>query len=307
MRLFEAAAAASPVNSPRHSLLLVLLAVLAVAPSRAAPVEATDARGRSIRLAQPAQRIVTLAPNLTELVYAAAAGDRLAGVARFSDYPPEARALPVVSDALMFDIERMLVLRTDLVLAWDSGTPPEAIARIERAGLPVFVAAASRLEDIALNLEAVARLAGTTTAAKPQQQRFMAALAALRARRHAGAPPRVFYEIWDRPLMTVNDRHLIGEIIALCGGVNVFGTERQLTPEVSREALIAARPDLVLGGTSADRPEDFAVRWRALPPPMSRWPAHAIAADLIQRPTPRIVDGAREVCARIDALRGAAR
>lgn len=289
--------------TPLLNFLVSALLLLAVLPSRAAPVEATDARGRTIRLAQPAQRIVTLAPNLTELVYAAAAGDRLAGVARFSDYPPEARKLPVVSDAVMFDLERMLLLRADLVLAWDSGTPPEAIARIERAGLPVFVAAAAKLEDIALNLDAVARLAGTTAAAKPQQQRFTTALAALRARRHAGTPPRVFYEIWDRPLMTVNNRHLIGEIIALCGGVNVFGGERQLTPEVSREALVASRPDLVLGGTSADKPQDFAARWRALPPPMNGWPAHHVTADLIQRPTPRIIDGAREVCTRIDAVR----
>jgi iron complex transport system substrate-binding protein len=286
---------------------LIAAALSAVPVSRAAPVEATDARGRQIRLMQPAQRIITLAPNLTELVYAAAAGERLAGVARYSDFPPAARNLPVVSDAVMLDLERMLALRADLVLAWDSGTPPEVIARIERAGLPVFVAAAAKLEDIARNLEAVARLAGTEVAARPQVERFAAGLADLRARRPAGPAPRVFYEIWDRPLMTVNNRHLIGEIIALCGGINVFGGERQLTPEVSREALVAAKPDLVLGGTSSDRPQDFAARWRAMAPPMNRWPAHHVNADLIQRPTPRIIEGAREVCARIDAVRSVSR
>ncbi len=282
---------------------LALCGLTAAAPLRAAPVEATDARGRTVRLAQPAQRIVTLAPHLTELAFAAAAGDRVAGVARFSDHPPEARRLPVVSDALHFDLERMLALRADLVLAWDSGTPNEAIARIERAGLPVFVAAAGRLDDIAANLAAIARLAGRTEEARSRSEAFTAGLAALRQRRSEGKPPRVFYEIWDRPLMTVSDRHLIGEIIALCGGVNVFGGERPLTPEVSREALIAARPDLVLGGTSADRPQDFAARWRVLPPPMNRWPAHYIAADLIQRPTPRILEAARQVCTQLDAIR----
>lgn len=278
----------------------VVLAVFSMpVPGRAA--EARDARGRDVRLKQPAQRIITLAPNLTELAFAAGAGNRLAGVARFSDYPPEARQLPVVSDAVHFDVERMLALRADLVLAWDSGTPPDAIARIERAGLPVFVAAAAKLDDIARNLDAIARLAGTTALAGPQSARFSAELAALRVRRPAGKPPRVFYEIWDRPLMTVNDRHLIGEIIALCGGINVFGAERPLTPEVSREALLAARPDLVLGGSSSDTPPGFAARWRALPPPMNRWPVHYIQADLIQRPTPRILEGARQICARLDA------
>jgi len=286
---------------------LALCGLAVAAPLTAAPVEATDARGRTVRLAQPAQRIVTLAPHLTELAFAAAAGDRVVGVARFSDHPPEARALPVVSDALHFDLERMLALRADLVLAWDSGTPQEAIARIERAGLPVFVAAAGRLDDIAVNLAAIARLAGRSEAARAEREAFAAGLAALRQRRAEGKPPRVFYQIWDRPLMTISDRHLIGEIIALCGGVNVFGGERPLTPEVSREALIAARPDLVLGGTSADRPQDFVARWRALPPPMNRWPAHYIPADLIQRPTPRILEAARQVCTHLDAARSGPR
>jgi iron complex transport system substrate-binding protein len=290
----------------RIAVILLLMTPFAFY-AQADPVQVIDARGTTLRLPQPAQRIVTLAPNLTELVFAAGAGERLAGVARFSDYPPAARRLPVVSDAVQVDLERLLVLRADLVLAWQGGTPPDVIARLERAGLPVFVAGASGLDDIARNITAIAQLTGTTAAAEPARAAFDADLRALRAHRHAGAPVRVFYEIWDRPLMTVNKAHLISEIITLCGGVNVFAGLGALTPEVSREALLAARPDIVLGGSSADTPAAFAARWAALPPPLNGWTARHLPADLIQRPTPRIVEGARRLCAHLDAVRGVRR
>lgn len=286
---------------------LLLLPAFMAAPGYAQPVQAADARGTTLRLPQTAQRIITLAPNLTELAFAAGAGERLAGVARYSDYPPAARRLPVVSDAVQFDIERMLALRADLVLAWQGGTSPDAIARIERAGLPVFVAGAAGLDDIARNITAIAQLAGTSAAGAAARIAFDADLRALRARRHDGPPVRVFYEIWDRPLMTVNNAHLISEIIGLCGGVNVFGELRSLTPEVSREALLAARADIVLGGSSADTPAAFAARWAALPPPLNVLPARHLPPDLMQRPTPRILKGANEVCAHLDAVRAARR
>ncbi len=286
---------------------VLLLTIPPVVSAQADSVQATDARGTTLRLSRPAQRIITLAPNLTELAFAAGAGDRLAGVARHSDYPPPARGLPVVSDAVQFDLERMLVLRADLVLAWQGGTPPDAIARIERAGLPVFVAGAAGLEDIARNITAIAQLAGTAAAGAKARAVFDADLRKLRSRRHEGPPVRVFYEIWDRPLMTLNNAHLISEIIGLCGGVNIFGGLRPLTPEVSREALLAARPDIVLGGSSADTPADFAARWAALPPPFNTWTAQHLPADLMQRPTPRILDGARQLCARLDEIRAVRR
>jgi iron complex transport system substrate-binding protein len=286
---------------------LALLAMFAGSNVRAQPVQASDARGITLRLQQPARHIITLAPNLTELVYAAGAGERLAGVARYSDYPPEARRLPVVSDAVQFDIERMVALRADVVLAWQGGTPPEAIARIERAGLKVFVAGAAGLEDIARNITAIAQLAGTTSSGLIARTAFDADLRALRERRSTGAPVRVFYEIWGRPLMTVNNAHLISEIIGLCGGINVFGDQNPLTPEVSREALLAVRPDIVLGGSSTDTAATFAARWAALPPPLNLLPARHLPADMMQRPTPRILEGARQLCAHLDGVRVAQR
>lgn len=294
-------------------LTIVVLAVLGLLPglvvstARAQSVQVTDARGVAVQLARPAQRIITLAPHLTELVYAAAAGNRLAGVARFSNHPPEARLLPVVSDAAQFDIEHMLALKPDLVLAWQGGTPPEMVARIERIGVPVYVSGAARLADIARAIEAIATLAGTLSASAAARAALDADLRALASRRYADPPVRVFYEIWPKPLMTVSNAHVISEIIELCGGINVFGALPSLTPEVSREALLAARPEVVLGGSSADTARQFAARWAGLPPPLDSLPAYRISPDLIQRPTPRLIEGARLVCTRLEAVRAARR
>lgn len=294
-------------------LTIVVLAVLGLLPglvvstARAQSVQVTDARGVAVQLARPAQRIITLAPHLTELVYAAAAGNRLAGVARFSNHPPEARLLPVVSDAAQFDIEHMLALKPDLVLAWQGGTPPEMVARIERIGVPVYVSGAARLADIARAIEAIATLAGTLSPSAAARAALDADLRALASRRYADLPVRVFYEIWPKPLMTVSNAHVISEIIKLCGGINVFGALPSLTPEVSREALLAARPEVVLGGSSADTARQFAARWAGLPPPLDSLPAYRISPDLIQRPTPRLIEGARLVCTRLEAVRAARR
>ncbi len=282
---------------------LMLVPALWTGSARGQPVAVTDDRGRLVRLQRPAHRIVTLAPHLTELVYAAGAGKQLAGVARYSNHPPEARLLPVVGDAAHFDLERMLALKPDLVLAWRSGTPPETVARLERIGLTVFVAEARRLEHIARDIGAIAELAGTREAGAAARVAFEEALRTMRARRPGGVPVRVFYEIWPRPLMTVNNAHIIGEIISLCGGVNIFGSLQPLTPVVTPEALLEGRPEVALGGGSAENASGFAARWAALPPPLGAVPAFHIAPDLIQRPTPRLLEGARQVCAALDAGR----
>jgi len=264
------------------------------------PVQAdivlNDARGKAVRLARPAQRIVTLAPNLAELVDSAGAAERLVGVARFSNFPPMVTRLPVVSDALTFDIEAILALKPDLVLAWHSGTPPSVIERLEGLGLAVFASYAGRVTDVATAVRQIARLTGTQADAEASVQRFESALAALR--RDVAAPDRVrvFYEIWHRPLMTVSDRHFAGDVIQLCGGENLFGDAIPLTPEVPLEALLAARPDVVVGGGSSETTHSLRQRWLHMPAPLNSVPVVPVPPDLIQRPTLRLAEGAAIVC-----------
>lgn len=289
------------------AISLGLPTLAGVGSAAAQTVQIIDGRGTTIRLEQPARRIITLTPHLTELVFAAGAGTHLAGVARFSNYPDAARLLPVVSDAAQFDTESLLALKPDLVLAWKNGTPAAVVTRLENVGLPVFVLESVRLEDVAHGIDAIATLAGTRQAGTRARDDYNTGLQALRARRHGGEPVRVFYEIWPQPLMTVNNTHIISDVLVLCGGVNVFGALRPLTPEVSREALLAARPEVALGGSSAETAKGFAARWSGLPSPLGKIPVHHIPPDLIQRPTPRLLEGARLVCTHLDAVRAARR
>lgn len=278
------------------------------AATAAQTISVTDDRGKIVTLARPAQRIVALAPSLSEIAFAAGAGGRLVGVARFSDFPPGARNLPQVGDAARIDLERIVALKPDLVLAWSSGNPQRDVARIEALGYPAFVSEPARLPDIPRLLRAIGSLAGTRGAAEKAARDFEREIGELR-RRHAGAPKvRVFYQIWHNPLLTVNGAHIISDVITLCGGENVFSDVSQLTPAVSLEAVIAARPEAILGGGSAGGEEQFAAHWREMAAqPLRQLPAYYVNPDLIQRQTPRIVEGARAVCAALEQVRSSRR
>jgi iron complex transport system substrate-binding protein len=261
-----------------------------------------------VTLAAPARRIVALAPHLTELAYAAGAGQRLVGVASFSDYLPAARELPQVGDAVRLDFERIVALKPDLVLAWKGGNAPADVGRLEQLGYPLFATQAARLSDIPRLLRVIGKLAGTGRPAGRAAEGFERETRALRARYAKASRVRVFYLIWHKPLLTVNGAHLISDVINLCGGENVFADASQLTLEVSLEALIAANPEVILGGASAGGEKDFARQWRAAATQALRdVPAHYVNPDLIQRPTPRIVEGAKTVCSALEEVRNSRR
>jgi iron complex transport system substrate-binding protein len=291
------------VNNRRSSAFIGGCLAVVCAFAAAQPVSVVDDRGKTVSLARQAHRIVTLAPSLTELAIAAGAGSRLAGVARLSRLPPEARDVPLVGDAVRVDFERIIALKPDLVLAWRSGNSAADIERLEGLGLPAWVSEPRRLADVPRHLRAIGALAGTAAAAEKSAAAFEKDIEALR-RRHASARKvRVFYEIWGKPLMTVSGTHLISDVIALCGGENVFADVAQLTPTVSLEAVIAAKPEAVLGGGSAGGEKAFAAARQALPPPLRGLPAFHIDPDGIQQATPRIVEGARAVCSALERVR----
>jgi iron complex transport system substrate-binding protein len=281
-----------------------ILCALAVSAGTGTGATLLDDRGATIRVDTPAQRIVTLAPNLAEIVFAAGAGDRLVGVARHSDFPQAARAIPQIGDAARVDLERILGLQPDLVFAWRSGNPARDVARLEELGQRVFVTEPRRLSDIPRLLRVVGALAGSGAAAQPAALAFEARLAQLRAAHAGRAPVRVFYEIWHRPLLTVNGEHMISDIIALCGGTNVFATVPVLTPAVTLEAVLYARPEAILGGSSSATPQQFVARWRnhAIDE-LRSIPAFFVPPDDIQRATPRILNGARLICRHLEQVR----
>lgn len=249
-----------------------------------------------------ATRIVTLAPHLAELVHAAGAGDRLVGVVAWSDHPAPVAGLPRVGDAFRVDLEALAALEPDLVLGWQGGNPDAVLALVAQHGHRLVVLPPPGLDDIGLQLEEIGRLAGTPAAAQAAAAGYRDELAALR-REHAGKPGlRVFYQVSWRPLYTVGGRQLISDLVALCGGTNVFAELGELAPAVSIEAVILRDPEVIL---TSKAQRDELLEWR-------HWPAvaavatgqlHAIEGDLVARPTPRVLEGTRQVCAALDEAR----
>lgn len=288
------------------SYRFVVFGMLALALSaRGAGISVTDDRDRTVSLPTPAQRIVALAPSLTELAYAAGAGARLVGVARYSDYPAAAKGVPQVGDASRIDLERVLSLQPDLIIGWKSGNQVADIERLESLGFNVFVIEPATLAAIPKLLRAVGALAGTGAVAQIAADEFERRIAALRERFGARPKVRVFYEIWHTPLMTVNGRHMINDVIRLCGGINVFAGIPTLTPVVSLESVMALEPEVVLGGSSATVPDEFAAQWRSYQRFVKLRNVNAmfVDPDHIQRQTPRILEGAQTVCEHLEQIR----
>ena len=252
---------------------------------------------------RPAQRIVSLAPNLTELVFTVGAGERLVGADVFSNYPPQALAIERVGDAFQVDYERVLALDPDLVLVWDTGTPEPVIEKLGHLGLTVERVSTTHLDDVPLALRRLGELTGTRAAAERAAQDYVQAVGALRQAHTSDAPIQVFYQISSAPLYTINSQHLISEIIALCGGRNVFADLEQLAPPVSREAVLERNPEVILAGDDVvDDPFAAWRQWHRLRA-VELGNLYVLRVDRVARATTRTVDGAREVCAVLDQAR----
>lgn len=251
-------------------------------------------------------RIVSLAPNLTELLFAAGAGAQVVGASEYSDWPPPARDLPRIGDAFRLDYEGILALRPDVAVAWQSGTPAEAVARLEQAGVRVVVVPVQSLEDVAAGIETLGRLAGTQDVAAAAAGGFRSAVEGLRAR-HAGRPSLdVFIELDHRPLFTVTGRHLISEMVSVCGGRNVFASLPGLAPSVDLEAVIAARPDAILYTGPEPDPAALWQDWPGLPA-VRDGNVLRVPGDLVSRATPRVVAGIEAICEALDGARARSR
>ena len=272
---------------------------------QASAISVADDRGTTLHLSRPAARIVSLAPHVTELVYAAGAGARLAGVTAYSDYPAEARRLPLLGDSGKVDVERILALKPDLVIGWQSGNHTGDLAQLERLGIKVFVTEPRHLRDIPRLLRRIGELAGTSAGAESAARGFEQLRRDLQER-FAGRPPvSVFYQIWDSPLMTVNGEHLISDVISLCGGRNVFAGVGALTPTVSVEAVLAADPRVIVASGSLYQDDRVWRTWRRFPNLAAVRGGYLffVDPDLIQRHTPRILQGARQLCEQLETAR----
>lgn len=251
-----------------------------------------------------AERIVTLAPHLAELVCAAGRCERLAGVVAYTDAPALAAARPQVGDAFNVNLEIVVALRPDLVLAWDGGTPPQTVERLRRVGLTVETVAVRDLDGIAAALEAVGRMIGADVDGRTAASAYRARLHALRGEYAGRRRLRVFYQIETDPAFSINRHSPIHEALDLCGGDNVFADLPTLAGAVSAEAVLAARPEAVVHSMQ-ESPAEIARYW-------SRWPGLApadpqrrvvIDANTLTRQSPRVLDGVAVLCAGLDRVR----
>ena len=287
---------------------LLLLACLLSASSllRAATVEVLDDVGTTLRLAQPARRIVSLAPHLTETLFAAGAGERIVGSVEYSNYPPAAAKIARVGSYSQIDLERVIALRPDLIIAWQSGNAAAHVERLRALGFPVYVSQPDRIEEVASEIERLGVLAGSAPVAGRAAASFRRRLAALQKRYSRQPPVPTFYQIWKQPLMTVGRRQIISDVIRLCGGENVFGTLETMAPTVTVEAIIAANPEaIVASGMGEQRPDwlDDWQQWTSITA-VARGNLFFVPPDLIQRHTPRLLDGAELLCQHLETARG---
>jgi iron complex transport system substrate-binding protein len=294
----------NPALAGRHlrSAALVVLLWLGIASARA-EIGIDDDAGNRVVLPRPATRIVSLAPHITELLFAAGANEKVVGAVEYSNYPEAASRLPRIGSHAAFDLERIAALKPDLAIVWGSGNPPGQVAQLRRLNIPVFVSEPKRLEDIPASLRAFGQLAAVPgeLAAHAFEQR----LTGLRSRHAHAAPVGVFYEIWNQPLMTVGGNHLISAALAVCGGRNVFGALTQSAAAIELEAVLRADPEVIVAsGMDEARPE-WLDHWR-------RWPRlkavkngnlFFVPPDLLQRHTPRILDGVEQLCSALDSAR----
>lgn len=279
------------------------------APAAHAAVSAVDDAGNTVTLAAPAQRVISLSPHITELIYAAGGGDKLVGAVSYSDYPPAAQNIPRVGDNRALDLERIVALKPDLIVVWRHGNAQQQLDRLRELNIPLFFSEPRRLDDVATSLTRLGVLLDTSSAAQRAAGAYRHDIAQLRERYAGRTPVSVFFQVWDQPLMTLNGEHMISDVIALCGGRNVFAALQPLVPTVSTEAVLAANPDAIVtssqGATAPDKPLPGLDRWRAWPAltAVARGNLFAIDGDLLTRPAPRIAQGAAELCKDLDLAR----
>lgn len=281
---------------------MLWLCLLLAAPAQATAIHLIDDAGQALELPRSPQRIIALTPHLTELLFAVGAGGQVVGVDSASDYPQAAKALPRVGDYSRINFERILALKPDLVVVWIGGNRAADIHGLEKMGLPVLHTQATRLDDVARLLRLLGQASGHAGEGEAAARDFSARLASLQTRAAGQRPVSVFYQVWDRPLMTVGGTHWISDALALCGARNVFADLRAASPVVSREAVLGRAPKLIIGGSDAPDPRRPWQRFASLPA-VKNQAFVRVNADRLHRPTPRLIEGVAELCAAVAPYR----
>jgi iron complex transport system substrate-binding protein len=286
-----------------NRLLLALL--ICGAGAARAEVTVVDDFGKRVTLPRPAQRVISMAPHVTELLFAAGGGNRIVGAINYSDHPPAARSIPTIGSNSQIDLERVVALKPELLIVWQSGNTARQIEQLERLGIPVYRSEPRTLEQVATSIERFGRLLGTEARAQSAAGAYRGQLARL-AQRYGRRPRvRVFYQVWDKPLYTLNGQQIVSDAIRLCGGYNVFADLPVIAPEVGVEAVLEQDPEAIIAGDE-HAPGDRGINiWKAYGSlrAVQRHNLFALDGELLTRPGPRTVFGAAQLCEKIELAR----
>jgi iron complex transport system substrate-binding protein len=285
-----------------RTLIALMLAVASIAPARAA-VTATDDAGHRVTLARVPQRIVSLAPGATEMLFAAGAGHRVIATVEFSDEPADARRIPRIGDSNAIDMERVVALRPDVIIVWTGGNNVAQIAQLERLGIPIYRQRVESLDSLAASLRRLGALTATRPAAERAAADLTSRLGALAQRYGRVEKPSVLLEVWNRPIYTVGGTHLMSDALRVCGARNVFGDLRDLGPAVDTEAVIARDPELIIAVAPPGAALDWLEDWKRFRTMRAVRSGRLIAFEDVRlsRLGPSAVDGTEALCKAIEA------
>jgi iron complex transport system substrate-binding protein len=295
-----------PARVGLHRVLLTLLVFSGLFTTRISIADITlpQANGETLTLPGPAGRIITLAPNLAELVFAAGAGERLKAVVEYSNFPTQVKQIPRIGNAFRIDLERIVELDPDLVIAWKSGNPQTALQKLEQLSITVWQIEITRPEEIADAVENIARAAGTENTGLALAQQLRDKLANLQKQNAHKVPVDYFYQIAPRPLYTINGQHIISRSLEICGGRNIFSDLPVLAPQISRESVILANPQTMIApGVSGELPA--LANWQDWPRLLAvkNNSMLYLPADEISQATPRLLDSIDLACKLLDEVR----
>lgn len=283
---------------------LISLLVLTAA-NAAATISVQDDKGAEVVLRRPAQRVVTLAPHATELVFAAGGGERIVGTVKYSEYPAAAKDIPRVGDNRSVDLERLIAVKPDLLVVWRHNAADRQLEQLRKLGVPIFYSEPLKLEDIPENIERLGRLLGTEKQAQEQARAFRQRLRHLGDQVKGRPVLRVFYQLWDKPLYTLTAKNIVTDVIRVCGGENIFAGLPVPAPVVTVEAVLLENPDVIIAGAGGNRSTDGISHWKQYPGlrAVGSENLFKVEADLLNRPGPRILDGTEILCAQIEQAR----
>ncbi|MES2935768.1 MAG: cobalamin-binding protein [Pseudomonadota bacterium] len=286
-------------------LKILLSFALCYCLSAHAAITVQDDIGNTITLAKPAQRVLTLAPHTTELVFAAGGGAKIVGTVSYSDFPPAAKAIPLVGDNNQVDMERIIALKPDLVLVWRHSSAARQIEQLSTLGYPLFYSEPATLEDIGGSIERIGQLLGTEKAARIAAQELRATLADLRAQYAKRPVVRSFYQVWDKPLFTLNGKHIVSDALRLCGGENIFDSMSVTAPNVSVEAVLQQNPEAIFSGDQRNQKGEGVNFWKPYPSLLAvrRGNLFSLDSDLLSRSGPRMIAGTKAMCEKLELAR----